>query len=465
MADDYANPSAHLFLSDAYNDLRDPTQFNLRYETVWFNELLLANLLSPVGGGRLSQGVSQQDYSKLFQQDGFGLANSMDVRSDGMYHEQTSQFGTVGNTAYALDLDYHHHDGIRVNNALDDLEWDTTIKQQVSPNDTAMLLVQYQNYHSGDNFQYYSQTNARPFYKFDEYQHPILVGGWDHEWAPGIRTLVLLDRLTDEQYFSDQAAPQLVLDKDAGGAIYGANAQPYNVNYQNQFTIYGAELNQIFEWDRVTLSAGARYQTGTFQAQDQFAVSNPLLAGLFTPATNSINANFERITGYSYLTVEPLEHVRLTGGLTYDQVIYPDNYRQPPVSSGEDTHSQFGPKAALVWSPIPQATLRGIYSRSLGGVSLDESYRLEPTQLAGFPQAFRSLISESLVGSVAAPDYETLGVALDLKLDHRTFAGLQAERLTTDVQRNLGDFVVQNGVSPGTTPESLRYAEYDFGAA
>jgi tetratricopeptide (TPR) repeat protein len=28
---DYANASAHLFLSDSYNDLRDPTRFNLRY--------------------------------------------------------------------------------------------------------------------------------------------------------------------------------------------------------------------------------------------------------------------------------------------------------------------------------------------------------------------------------------------------------------------------------------------------
>ncbi len=59
---DYANSSAHLFLADSYNDLRDPTRFNLRYETVWFNELLLANILSPVGGGRLSQHLSQQEY-------------------------------------------------------------------------------------------------------------------------------------------------------------------------------------------------------------------------------------------------------------------------------------------------------------------------------------------------------------------------------------------------------------------
>src|SRR6185369_12978739 len=42
---DYGNPSAHLFLAESFNALRDPTRFNLRIEPAWFNELLLANLL------------------------------------------------------------------------------------------------------------------------------------------------------------------------------------------------------------------------------------------------------------------------------------------------------------------------------------------------------------------------------------------------------------------------------------
>ena len=48
VTEDYANSSAHLFLSDSYNDLRDPTRFNLRYESEWFNETLLAGLLAPI---------------------------------------------------------------------------------------------------------------------------------------------------------------------------------------------------------------------------------------------------------------------------------------------------------------------------------------------------------------------------------------------------------------------------------
>ena len=73
---DYASASSHLFLANSYNALRDPNRINLRYETPWFNELLLANLLAPVGGGPLSQFVSEQEYSKLFEANRFGISST-----------------------------------------------------------------------------------------------------------------------------------------------------------------------------------------------------------------------------------------------------------------------------------------------------------------------------------------------------------------------------------------------------
>jgi hypothetical protein len=216
------------------------------------------------------------------------------------------------------------------------------------------------------------------------------------------------------------------------------------------------------------LLAGTRYQSGIFQTQDQ--LSNPLggSAPLYPKSamTASTSSLFQRETAYSYLTVEPLERLWLTGGVAADHETYPYDFRQPPIGAGENTRSQLGPKAALVWSPVPQATLRGIYTRSLGGVSLDESYRLEPTQLAGFPQAFRSLISESIVGSQSAPTFETLGTALDLKLGARTYAGFQVERLRSEVSQGVGDFVLPNGsLTPVTssTGEQLDYTERTLG--
>jgi hypothetical protein len=50
---DYANYSAHLFLANSYDQLRDPDWSNLRYETPAVAEFWIANLLAPTGAGWL----------------------------------------------------------------------------------------------------------------------------------------------------------------------------------------------------------------------------------------------------------------------------------------------------------------------------------------------------------------------------------------------------------------------------
>ncbi len=463
---DFANPSAHLFLSDAYDELRDPTRFNLRYEAVWFNELLLANILAPVGGGRLAQQVAQQDYSKLFQADGPGFASSAEGRSDGQWRERASQYGTFGGSSYALDLDYQHHEGIRVNNRLDDLEWTSSFKQQLTPEDSVLCLVQYENYHSGDNFQYYDVRQARPNFQFYENESPNVLAAWHHEWAPGMHTMALVGRLVNEQELSDRGTPQLMLFEDSLGNITPATISGWDVRYHNQIEIYSGELNQIAEWERLTLTVGSRFQSGSSRTHDQYNAPSslllpppPLVDAVYDDSTDN---GFDRVAGYGYATFQPVDHLWLTGGAVYDDVRYPANFRNPPVQSGDKEATQFAPKAALVWNPIAPATLRGDFTRSLGGVSIDQDYRLEPSQLAGFPQTFRSLISESVVGSVVAPEYETAGLALDLKFGPRTFAGVEVQKLDTDIERSVGAFRFPLGTFPAvvsSTPERLHYEE------
>src|SRR6185436_13346584 len=162
---------------------------------------------------------------------------------------------------------------------------------------------------------------------------------------------------------------------------------------------------------------------------------------------------------YGYDTWELRTNLLLTAGLTYDHLNYPENFRLPPIQQGQEKRERLSPKAAIVWSPRPELTLRGVYSRALGGVSYDESFRLEPTQLAGFNQAFRTIISESEVGSVAAPTYEVLGGAIDLKLKTRTYVGLDAQFLNSKVRRTIGlfEFEIEPPATPSSTREHLDY--------
>src|SRR5678815_5944409 len=103
---DYGNYSAHLFLANSYDALRDPKLINLRFETPWFSELLVAQLLAPVGAGNLSQSISQQKYSRLFASQGLGVFSTTEYFSSGDWIQNASQYGLMGNSSYALDASY-----------------------------------------------------------------------------------------------------------------------------------------------------------------------------------------------------------------------------------------------------------------------------------------------------------------------------------------------------------------------
>jgi hypothetical protein len=170
-----------------------------------------------------------------------GLSSATEYRSDGQLGEIASQFGTIGNTSWALDLDYAHHDGVRVNNELDRIEWYSTVKQQFGAHDSALLLVKYQDFSSGDVFQYYSPTNARPDYHFDEEQKPIIAGGYHHEWFPGAHTLVLGSWLQSDVRVTDVDAGQLVRVHDASGQHIFNDLVGMDVRQEVGLRVYGAE--------------------------------------------------------------------------------------------------------------------------------------------------------------------------------------------------------------------------------
>lgn len=496
---DYATASSHLFLANSYNALRDPKRINLRYETPWFNELLLANLLSPVGGGPLSQFVSEQEYSKLFEADRFGISSATTYFSTGEFRETASQYGTFGNFSYSLDTEYQYDNGRRPNNEITRSDTYFQVKVQLTPQDTIFFQTKYQDVRQGDLLQYYDQRDAAPGVHFRELQQPaILLAGYHHEWAPGIHTLLLAGRLADEITFSDlnsesaiaafnltgrpNVGRSLVLLHDSAGQVVPGFGfplnQPLDIHYHNTFTTYTGELNQIWEQDNNTLIFGARFQSGEFHTSDRLdhAVA-PIPSFFFNdpPAAHDFNTSLERESFYIYDTWRPFRTLSLTGGLSYDQLKFPTNYRNAPIVSGEDSRDRLSPKAGVIWNPVGNLFVRGAYTQSLGGVSFDQSVGLEPNQVAGFNQVFRSIISESVVGSVAAPTYDTAGILIEDRFPTGTYVGVQAIVMQSDVDRTVGTFdaflapplppfppSLAPPIVPSSTRQKLGYEEQDF---
>ncbi|MBI5386928.1 MAG: FecR domain-containing protein [Verrucomicrobia bacterium] len=474
---DYANYSAHLFLADSYYDLIDFKTVNLRYETPWQSELLLANLLAPVGAAHLSQNVSQQEYSRLFQRDGLGLSSSTEYSSRGDWIQHASQHGTFGGTAYAIDVNYLSQRGYQANNDFEQTVLTGKFKQQLTEKDSLLFQVDSYDARYGDLAQYYTQTNASRTLRVNEKQQPNLLLGYHREWSPESHTLFLFRRL-DNTFTQDDTAARMVTlyhNPPSGGVTpppyFVRTFDGFGLGYDSELTAYSAELQQIWQRHPYTVIAGMRYQRGDIGVRSRLTHAPMGFPGvIFTPGfppqpfdlPQTAGNTLERVTGYAYYLWQLCEPLQLTAGLSGDYLNYPRNSEVPPINSQQDDRTQVSPKAGFLYQPWKNTTFRGAYSRSLGGVYYDANVRLEPTQIAGFNQAFRSLLPESVAGLVPGTQFDQVGLGLDQKFNTGTYVGLTGEILWSSGARDVGVFNYDGTTVPppaGATTEELDFRE------
>jgi tetratricopeptide (TPR) repeat protein len=509
---DYTNPSAHLFLANSFDALRDPKRIQLRYETPWFNELLLANLLSPVGGGPLSQFVSQQEYSKMLESDGIGASVISELRTNGESRTAASVFGNSGNVSFGIDAYYRDDTGDRLNSEATLQEIYGQLKWQATPDDIVYFLGSWVRNEGGDNSETYDNQPLNPELDFREDQEPgLLLAGWNHRWAPGSHTLFLGGRISLEQILRNPSSTNYLVERDSAGLrpgfiqtngagmdeftdpslngttppaadvgpdgeslvyssdllrsiqpylgngeVIGVGAAPFDLETRRSIEIHTAELQHILQTDGNVLIAGGRLQSGEFETDTLLLAERPNFYGGFpTPAAEQHSVvDFERTSLYAYDYWTVLPGLTLIGGAAWDHIDHPDNFRNPPVNDLQREDEEFSGKFGFTYVPSRWATFRGVYTEGLGGVTFDENVRLEPVQLAGFNQAYRTVISESLVGSVETPRYEIMGLSAEGSLPTRTWWGASVNVIEQDVERTLGAFT---GYSAAVFPSTPAY--------
>ncbi|MGA2180375.1 MAG: TonB-dependent receptor [Verrucomicrobiota bacterium] len=465
---DYANYSAHLFLANSYDALLDPNQINLRYETPAESEYLLANLLSPVSAGTLSPTISQQEYSPLFERDRLGVVSSTEYLSRGAWTESGAQFGTFENFGYDVEGYYRTDPGQRVNDDVEQRQLSVALKYQFTPQDTVYLQVKQYHADSGDLSQQYYQTNANPAARVSEDQTPIIGLGYHHEWSPGVHTLLFLTRLEDSLTVTNPIGSTLFAVVPSGTVTL---LQPVTMQQwlENDLTIYSGELQQIWQTPEHNTIVGTRFQYGNFDTHNVQGQQFTLPPYLFPPgnaADQDFSSLFRRVSAYGYHQWQIFDPLQLIGGVTYDRITFPENFQTAPVSGTEKTEDQISPKAGLILTPLAGTTVRFAYTRSLAGASLDQSYQLEPSQVAGFIQSYRSIIPESVVGPVPGAQFETYGFSVEQELPRRTYLGVSGQLLNSDVQQTVGVFdwfppppIPPPPAVPAGLRESLNYQE------
>lgn len=473
---DYANFSSHLFLANSYNELRDPKQVTLRYETAAFSEYLMANLLSPVSVGVLSPSVSQNEYSRMFDNRKFGVSSRTEYLSGGDWIQDGAQFGNLGNVSYSVGADYRSENGQRPNNDLEALTLSLQTRIQLTPDDQIFLMGSYYNYESGDVAQYYYQTNAHQNLRVEETQEPLFLAGYNHRWSQNHQTLALFNYSRDNFKLTDTENDVLLLARDGADQVLLVPVPTLptaSIRYETDFDLYSGELQHIWKTEENTLVVGGKFQSGTLDTHSQLGASTPTQLGsvgnpptpLFfssPPTDQTIRSTVNRASIYVYDYWQVWDPFRITVGIAYDYLDYPVNFQSSPIESGQTSKDQWSPKVGLTYMPFKGTFFRGNYARSLGGATFDQSIRLEPVQIAGFNQAYRNVIPESIVGSIAAPSFETFGVAWDQHFRQtRSYITVIAEVLRSDVERQVGEFDVlfPPQIVPSGTQQQLDYEE------
>ena len=460
----YANFSGHLFLADSFAAQRDGNGFDLRNETSRQSELLVANLLAPPGAGNLSQQLSQQERLRFFDQKPFGVSALSEYRSTGDWRETATIFGSTGGLSYAFDGEYVHQHGQEANDWAERRGFTLTLKQRVTSSDEAYFQIGNFNSNARDVASHYDPAQSKTGFSVRERQEPTLYAGWHHEWSPGNHTLFLFARLEDSLTLHDPNASSIFL-RQVGGVTTEVQSPPFGppveVDFNSGFKLYSAELQQVLETEKHSLVIGGRWQHGDVDSRSALTRTFPL-------TSDEISSAVDRANAYAYYTLKICEPLSLVGGVSYDRLEFPINADLPPLTAGRDSRDLLAPKAALLFAPWERGLLRASYTKSLGGLYFDNSVRLEPTQVGGFNQAFRSLIPESVAGLIPGAGFETRGVGFDQSLQAGTYFGLEAEWLSSNGKRDVG--VLTNSLFlpipdfPGSTRQELDFRERNVSA-
>ena len=293
--------------------------------------------------------------------------------------------------------------------------------------------------------------------------------GFDQFTDPALRGSITLGTDGESLIYTPELL-QAIQPYLGTGNVTNLSDAAFDFKTHREFTIYSGEIQHIQQWETNTLLLGGRWQQGTIETDTRLSVIRPNFSGGFpTPAADQhAESDYLRTSLYAYDYWNILPQLTLIGGVAWDALDHPENFRNPPVSSEQSNDEKVSGKIGFTYTPSRYLTVRGLAADGLGGLTFDESVRLEPSQLAGFNQAYRTVISESIAGSVEAPDYQILGLSAEGSLPTNTWWGVSGNVIKQDVNRTLGAFTGYNfgnesPIGPSYfadgTPQHLEYLE------
>jgi len=457
LQDDYSNYAAHQFVAESMT--RDRSTDLLRTEAAITNELLLANLLSPVQAGTLSQFVSNREYSSFFSGKRYGANISAYLDE---HHESVTEidaFAIGGRSSVGLDvslgakLNFFESDNV-------DTDFDTdllSLKAKHQLSGKGSLFFEFSDYGIDVDSRFFDGAIDG---EIKTVSHSASLG-YRHHWAPGEDTLLLLGVYEADTDFDIPAFPFVFVRGDSGEIVDGTSL-PFLHRGSSTEKLTALEISHIMQSNDNRWISGLRLQRGEVDQDERLDHLLDETRLFFSDPVSSarFSERLERASVYSYFDVKIHPSATFTAGLAYDWLVAPAHIDSPPSAKGTQRKQQFSPKLGVSWQLHPKVLFRAAHTRSLGGFGIDQGVRLEPSQVAGFIQTFRSLIATA--PDVFAAKFETEGVGLQYSPSADLFVDIELQQMQQDGQELLGGFAIEPFSSmavPSALIHSLDYGE------
>ncbi len=430
----YTEYASHLFAAQSYRAFEDPYDFNLRYESMRQSEWFIANLLAPDAGINLSQAVVEQRSLNFLSHDPWNGLVSTSWRDNGDWLITASAFGSGQRLSYAVDQSWRSISGFDSNEEAERNSLNLRIKYLLSPQDSFYFELGHDRRHGGDPVNRSMPSAKDNSYKYTERQFPIFIAGYTRFWNENHTTLMTAGYIQDDLMTSTEDLRPLFLAGSAGQFNSVSTLPLTSGRLRSDYDLLSSEIQHIWSIPELTAISGLRYQSGNSRTDE--SLSRVLTGNLLN---NIGNYDFSRITAYLYGLWSPVDRLTLTLGSSFESISYPYNADILPLSGDIRSRESATPKIGLNYDVSSSIQLRGFYSEYATGLYFDNSFSIQPTQIAGFNQAYRSLIPESVAGLIPASDIRSFGGGLDYTSPSRNvFSGIEMVFSNSQAMRGVG---------------------------
>jgi hypothetical protein len=326
--------------------------------------------------------------------------------------------GIYKKLSFSAGYSQYETDGFRINNDQTDKIGNAFAQLEITPNTSIQAEYRYRETENGDLRLRFNLDDFSPNRRIKEETDTIRFG-FRHAFSPG-STLIGNFVYSDNQYSADETAEVSVLFPIAPPPVPPLPATLQSIaNIDIDEEALSGELSYLFRSEYIDLVSGAGY----FDVDSDFVLATqttiflppPIPAIPIPTPTETEDQDVSHTNLYLYSYIKPLENLTFTVGASGD-------FFESKLSDTED-RDQFNPKFGVIWSPLPNTTLRGAVFRVLKR-TLTTDQTLEPTQVAGFNQFFDDANST---------DSWRYGAAIDQKFSQSIYGGVEFSKRDQEV--------------------------------